>query len=117
MRIGRNALRTALVVALGLCLWNAATAKGADVEYLMVPSPMIGRDISVAFQAGGPHAVFLLDAFDAAPDVSNWVTAGNTMKTFAWQGRFGGGASWWGVEPLHQLGAGRWQAVGHLPVR
>jgi hypothetical protein len=55
MRIGRNALRT---VALGLCLWNAATAKGADVEYLMVPSPVMGRDISVAFQAGGPHAMF-----------------------------------------------------------
>jgi S-formylglutathione hydrolase FrmB len=72
-----------LVVTLVLCLWNAATAKAADVEYLMVPSAAMGRDIPVAFQAGGPHAVFLLDAFDAAPDVSNWVTAGNAMKTFA----------------------------------
>jgi S-formylglutathione hydrolase FrmB len=46
----------------------------------------MGRDIPVAFQAGGPHAVVLLDAFNAAPDVSNWVTAGNAMNTFAGKG-------------------------------
>jgi hypothetical protein len=37
----------------------------------MVPSAAMGRDIPVAFQAGGPHAVVLLDAFNAAPDVSS----------------------------------------------
>ena len=36
--------------------------------------------------AGGPHAVFLLDAFNAGPDVSNWVTAGNAMNTLAGKG-------------------------------
>ena len=46
----------------------------------------MGRDIPVAFQAGGPHAVFLLDAFNAGPDVSNWVTAGNAMNTLAGKG-------------------------------
>ena len=46
----------------------------------------MGRDIPVAFQGGGPHAVVLLDAFNAAPDVSNWVTAGNAMNTLAGQG-------------------------------
>jgi S-formylglutathione hydrolase FrmB len=30
--------------------------------------------------------VVLLDAFDAAPDVSNWVTAGNAMNTLAGKG-------------------------------
>ena len=35
---------------------------------------------------GGPHAVFLLDAFNAAPDVSNWVTAGNAMGQLAGKG-------------------------------
>jgi len=60
--------------------------KAAAAEYLMVPSGAMGRDIPVAFQAGGPHAVFLLDAFNAAPDVSNWVTAGNAMSTFAGKG-------------------------------
>ena len=42
----------------------------------MVPSAAMGRDIPVAFQGGGPHAVVLLDAFNAAPDVSNWVRRG-----------------------------------------
>jgi S-formylglutathione hydrolase FrmB len=46
----------------------------------------MGRDIPVTFLAGGPHAVYLLDAFDAAPDVSNWVTAGNAMNTLAGKG-------------------------------
>jgi S-formylglutathione hydrolase FrmB len=30
--------------------------------------------------------VYLLDAFNAAPDVSNWVTAGNAMNTLAGKG-------------------------------
>jgi S-formylglutathione hydrolase FrmB len=85
MKIGIAALRAVLVAILGMCLWSA-TAKAADVEYLMVPSAAMGRDIPVAFLAGGPHAVVLLDAFDAAPDVSNWVTAGNAMNTFAGKG-------------------------------
>ena len=46
----------------------------------------MGRDIRVEFQAGGPHAVYLLDAFNAGPDVSNWVTAGNAMGTLAGKG-------------------------------
>jgi S-formylglutathione hydrolase FrmB len=76
-------LRTALAVLSVLSLWTAAHAKAADFDYLMVPSASMGREIPVAFMAGGPHAVFLLDAFNAAPDVSNWVTAGNAMNTFA----------------------------------
>jgi S-formylglutathione hydrolase FrmB len=52
----------------------------------MVPSAAMGRDIPVAFLAGGPHAVYLLDPFNAAPDVSNWVTAGNAMNTLAGKG-------------------------------
>ena len=59
-------------------------AKAApNFESLMVPSAAMGRDIPVAFMGGGPHAVYLLDAFNAAPDVSNWVTAGNAMDTLA----------------------------------
>ena len=61
-------------------------AKAAAVENLMVPSAAMGRDIPVTFMAGGPHAVYLLDAFDAGPDVSNWVTAGNAMNTLAGKG-------------------------------
>nr|WP_234834921.1 alpha/beta hydrolase family protein [Mycolicibacterium stellerae] len=69
-----------------VCFWQSAVAKAAAVEYLMVPSAAMGRDIPVAFQAGGPHAVYLLDAFNAAPDVSNWVTAGKAMETLSGQG-------------------------------
>jgi hypothetical protein len=85
MRLGVMLLRAALVVVFGVCLWTNAVAKAAGVEYLMVPSASMGRDIPVAFRAGGPHAVVLLDDFNAAPDVSNWVTAGNAMNTLARQ--------------------------------
>ena len=52
----------------------------------MVPSAAMGRDIPVAFQGGGPHAVVLLDVFNAAPEVSNWATAGNAMNRLAGKG-------------------------------
>src|SRR5882757_7117760 len=76
----------AVAMATGLWAASPTTAKAEGVEYLMVPSAAMGRDIPVAFQGGGPHAVFLLDAFNAAPDVSNWVTAGNAMNTLAGRG-------------------------------
>ncbi|GAA4294394.1 alpha/beta hydrolase family protein [Mycobacterium paraffinicum] len=64
----------------------AGRARAAGYESLMVPSAAMGRDIPVAFLGGGPHAVYLLDAFNAAPDVSNWVTAGNAMNTLGGKG-------------------------------
>jgi S-formylglutathione hydrolase FrmB len=83
----RGLMRTvAMAVALVAGLWCAGPARAAAVEYLMVPSAAMGRDIPVAFLGGGPHAVYLLDAFDAAPDVSNWVTAGNAMNTLGGTG-------------------------------
>lgn len=78
-----------LAAGLALALQTAGTvgkARAAGYESLMVPSAAMGRDIPVAFLAGGPHAVYLLDAFNAAPDVSNWVTAGNGMSTLAGKG-------------------------------
>jgi S-formylglutathione hydrolase FrmB len=86
-KLSIGALRIVLVVALALCLWTAAEAKAEPpIEYLQVPSAAMGRDIPVAFLAGGPHAVYLLDAFNAAPDVSNWVTAGAAFTTLAGKG-------------------------------
>ncbi|WP_163752043.1 alpha/beta hydrolase-fold protein [Mycolicibacterium helvum] len=80
-------LRLALAIVLVASLSAGAVAKASpSVEYLMVPSSAMGRDVPVAFQAGGPHAVYLLDAFNAAPDVSNWVTAGHAMQTLAGKG-------------------------------
>ena len=65
---------------------STGIARAAAVENLMVPSAAMGRDIPVSFIAGGPHAVYLLDPFDAGPDVSGWVTAGNAMNTLAGKG-------------------------------
>ncbi|WP_343600557.1 alpha/beta hydrolase family protein [Mycobacterium sp.] len=73
------------VLTLGLGAVGA-TAHAASYETLMVPSGAMGRDIPVAFLGGGPHAVYLLDAFNGGPDVSNWVTAGNAMNTLAGKG-------------------------------
>ncbi len=84
-------LRAVSAAVLTVGMWSVSTASGypahaAGYETLMVPSAAMGRDIPVAFLAGGPHMVVLLDAFDAAPDVSNWVTAGNAMNTLAGKG-------------------------------
>src|SRR5574340_1233316 len=83
-------LRALCAVVSTVGLWNGTaivgpvgTAHGAEYESLMVPSPSMGRDIPVAFLNQGAHAVYLLDAFNAHPDVSNWVTAGNAMNTLA----------------------------------
>jgi S-formylglutathione hydrolase FrmB len=46
----------------------------------------MGRDIPVAFLAGGPHAVYLLDAFNAGESVSNWVSSGSAMNALAGKG-------------------------------
>ena len=70
----------------GVGVTAAGTAKAAGFESLMVPSGAMGRDIPVAFMAGGPHAVYLLDPFNGGPDVSTWVTAGNAMNTLGGKG-------------------------------
>ena len=78
----------------------------------MVPSAAMGRDIPVAFQAGGPHAVFLLDAFNAGPDVSNWVTAGNAMNTLAGKGisvAAPAGGAWSMYTDWEQDGSKQWE--------
>src|ERR1700734_4057505 len=82
-------LCAAILTAVGsmtLAVGHGGSARAAGYETLMVPSAAMGRDIPVAFLHGGPHAVYLLDAFNAAPDVSNWVTAGNAMNTLAGKG-------------------------------
>jgi S-formylglutathione hydrolase FrmB len=79
-------LRAALAVVLGVSLWTAGQARAEGTEYLTVPSAAMGRDIPVAFLAGGPHAVYLLDAFNAGESVSNWVSSGNAMNALAGKG-------------------------------
>ena len=81
--------RIVTVVMLTLASWTttpAGEAHAAGVEYVMVPSASMGRDIPVAFLGAGPHAVYLLDAFNAGAEVSNWVTVGNAMNSLAGRG-------------------------------
>lgn len=90
-RLNRAAITVAgallAIVALVVSLLTAVVATAAErVEYLMVPSAAMAGDIPVAFQAGGPHAVYLLDAFNAGPQISNWVSAGGAMDTLAGKG-------------------------------
>jgi S-formylglutathione hydrolase FrmB len=105
-------LRTLFVVVIAITLWTAAEAKADAVEYLMVPSAAMGRDIPVAFQGGGSHAVYLLDAFDAAPDLSNWVGVGNGMKTLSGKGVSvvaPAGGSWSLYTDWEQDGGKQWE--------
>jgi diacylglycerol O-acyltransferase/trehalose O-mycolyltransferase len=51
---------------------SAFSRPGLPVEYLMVPSQSMGRDIKVQFQGGGTHAVYLLDGLRAQDDFNGW---------------------------------------------
>src|SRR5829696_10563845 len=52
---------------------GAFSRPGLPVEYLMVPSPSMGRDIKIQFQKGtGSHAVYLLDGLRAQDDFNGW---------------------------------------------
>src|SRR6478735_4847453 len=53
---------------------GAFSRQGLPVEYLMVPSAGMGRDIKVQFQNGGPNApgVYLLDGLRAQDDFNGW---------------------------------------------
>ena len=78
-RLGVAAIATAMLPALVGVTGGSATAgafsrPGLPVEYLMVPSPSMGRDIKVQFQSGGPNspAVYLLDGLRAQEDFNGW---------------------------------------------
>src|SRR3954467_844377 len=85
-RLGRWARRLlmatmALVLLPGMigAVGGSATAgafsrPGLPVEYLMVHSPSMGKDIKVQFQSGGPNspAVYLLDGLRAQDDFNGW---------------------------------------------
>lgn len=65
-----------LVLATGLSAGSATSSawsrRDLPIEYLMVPSPSMHRQIKVEFQGGGPHAVYLLDGMLARDDYNGW---------------------------------------------
>jgi diacylglycerol O-acyltransferase / trehalose O-mycolyltransferase len=76
MRLLMAALAAVLAVVTGPTVGSvtavALPRPDLPVEYLMVPSPSMGRDINVEFQGGGPHAVYLLDGIRAQEDSNGW---------------------------------------------
>lgn len=66
------AMAFAVGLVSGLPTAGAYSRPGLPVEYLMVPSPSMGRDIKVEFQGGGPRAVYLLDGLRARDDLNGW---------------------------------------------
>ena len=109
----RGMIRAVLSVVLAAGLWSvtAPIVRADGVEMLMVPSAAMGRDIPVAFQGGGPHAVVLLDAFNAGPDVSNWVGAG-AFTTLAGKGisvAAPAGGAWSMYTNWEQDGSKQWE--------
>jgi len=53
---------------------GAFSRPGLPVEYLMVPSAGMGRDIKVQFQSGGPNSpsMYMLDGLRAQDDFNGW---------------------------------------------
>ncbi|MCV7127650.1 MULTISPECIES: esterase family protein [Mycolicibacterium] len=63
---------------------HAFSRPGLPVEYLMVPSTAMGRDIKVQFQSGGPGApaVYLLDGLRARDDFNGWDIETNAFEMY-----------------------------------
>ncbi len=64
----------AIAVAGETATAGAFSRPGLPVEYLMVPSAGMGRDIKIQFQSGGENspAVYLLDGLRAQDDFNGW---------------------------------------------
>ncbi|CAN3131429.1 esterase family protein [Mycobacterium sp. smrl_JER01] len=78
-RFAAAALAAVMLPGLVSAVGGSATAgafsrPGLPVEYLMVPSAGMGRDIKVQFQSGGPNApgLYLLDGLRAQDDFNGW---------------------------------------------
>src|SRR5579875_1197825 len=72
--VGAALLPGLIGVAGGSATAGAFSRPGLPVEYLMVPSPSMGREIKVQFQSGGPNspAVYMLDGLRAQDDYNGW---------------------------------------------
>src|SRR6476469_6336490 len=92
-RLAASALVAAALPALigyagGSATAGAFSRPGLPVDYLMVHSNAMNRDIKVQFQGGGPHAVYLLDGLRALDDGSGW-----DINTFAFDWFYQSGIS------------------------
>jgi len=88
-RLAVAALAAAVLPGLVGVVGGSATAEafsrpGLPVEYLMVPSPSMGRDIKVQFQSGGTDspALYLLDGLRAREDFNGWDIETNAFEMY-----------------------------------
>lgn len=63
-----------------------APARAAQPEFLQVPSPSMGHNITVEFQQGGAPAVYLLDGLRARDDRNGWDINTNAFDDYAGSG-------------------------------
>ncbi|MGV0794957.1 alpha/beta hydrolase family protein [Mycolicibacterium sp. XJ1819] len=70
-RVSAAVVAAALLPGLVGVVGGTPTAQAA-VEVLSVPSAAMGRDVTVQFQGGGAHAVYLLDGLRARDDRNGW---------------------------------------------
>ncbi|MGY1994603.1 esterase family protein [Mycolicibacterium fortuitum] len=83
------AIGAVLAVTVGAVLGPSAVSSafsrpGLPVEYLMVPSAAMGREVKVQFQSGGANspAVYLLDGLRARDDFSGWDIETNAFEMY-----------------------------------
>ena len=65
---------------------SAWSRQGTPIEYLMVPSPSMNRQVKVEYQGGGGRAVYLLDGMLARDDFNGWDIH---LPVFEWFGQSG----------------------------
>ncbi|UQX10294.1 esterase family protein [Candidatus Mycobacterium methanotrophicum] len=89
-RRARRLLTAAIVAAATPGLISAVSAapraQAAAPEFLQVPSPSMGHNITVEFQSGGAPAVYLLDGLRARDDRSGWDIETNAFDSYAGSG-------------------------------
>lgn len=86
--------RSLMIAAIGAVVlpgmaWMLPTppqAKAAAPEFLQVPSPSMGHNITVEFQRGGAAAVYLLDGLRARDDRNGWDIETNAFDSYAGSG-------------------------------
>jgi diacylglycerol O-acyltransferase / trehalose O-mycolyltransferase len=65
---------------------SAWSRQGLPIEYLVVPSVSMQRQIKVEFQGGGAHAVYLLDGMLAQDDYNGWDKYTSAFEWFSQSG-------------------------------
>ncbi|EUA24325.1 MPT51/MPB51 antigen domain protein [Mycobacterium xenopi 3993] len=114
-------LRVLWAVVLTVGFWSIAathlgSAHAANYESLMVPSAAMGRDIPVAF-LGGARTRCTCSMRSTPARCQQLGDRRQRDEHAGRQGRFGGRARGRCLQHVHQLGAGRQQAVGDVPVQ